>query len=270
MELGLKQVSRAVSVLEGASSSLRQKILSATLSLPSAVALAVHYQSVNGKCEIQNRLLQEAISCVEKGAATPLAGSQFKKQRREFYLVKSEQDLLSTQFDYFCDRFRRSIANGSRDEGYKDLREAFYEMTDNVVCHSGSEYGRPVMGVVAYEVSDWGGCFTVCDSGCGFVESLHRSERWRSINSHKEAIAAVVLNGATCRPNETTGGGFKGLFASLVELNSTTLLRSGDCLASIAATSAGQELEFQASPSLDGAQITVLFSLKGPPEEKFH
>lgn len=278
MKLGLKQVPQAISVLGQPSSPLYDKVLSASFSMPAAIALLVHREATRhtdagaeGLLDgVSHGLLTEVEGCLSKAAPPGTKGSIFKKRPREFYLIKGRQDLLSTKFDFFCERFRRGIANGRRDGGYKDLREAFFEMSDNVVSHAGVDATNGHLGIVGYETTPAGGCFTVCDTGCGFVESLALNEKWRSISTHADAIDAVVKRQATSRVGESSGGGFKGLFSALVQLNSLTLLRSGDCLAAISTTSRGPEIVFHPHSSLAGSQVSVFFSRAGVPVENFH
>jgi hypothetical protein len=270
MNLGLKQVSRAIAILEQPSSPLYEDVLAARLSLPSAVALVANGEVGNIERKFKNAVADEVTACLAGDGPRSPNGSLFKRQEREFFVIRSSLDLLSEKFDFFCDRFRRSITNGRRSQGYRDLRDAFFEMSDNVVSHAGVDSAGSHFGIAAYEATASGGCFTVCDTGCGFVQSLARNEKWRTITTHSAAISAVVLQQATSRPGETSGGGFKGLFAALAELNSVTLLRSGDCLASISTTGSGPELTFSPSGTMIGSQVTVLFSTSGPPAENFH
>ena len=270
MKLGLKQVSRATLILKDPSSKLYGELMNAALSLPSAVALAAHANATETECEIKHPLLTEVKESIAGKKFQLSSGSQFKKQEREIHIIRGPGDLLCRSFDFFCDRFRRSIIGGRRDQGYEDLRNGFYEMSDNVVAHSGVGAGDTSVGIVAYEATSSGGCFTVCDTGCGFVRSLNLNARWRSIDTHKAAISAVVLKQATSRSSERSGGGFRGLFAALAELNAVTLLRSGDCLAAISTSQRGPELEFHPSANIAGSQVSVLFSKSGLPGEEFH
>jgi|GEM_PF-2933935 len=280
MNLGLNQVSSAINIVEQQNSPYLAAVISAKLSLPSAVALAVYRRTLHSDQlesaetigRIESPLLAEIDSRInQQQQARSSKNSLFTKQEREIYMVRNPQDLTSNEFDFFCDRFRRSITNGKKGEGFINLREAFFEMTDNVVSHAGVSSDDPsLFGIAAYEATPAGGCFTVCDSGCGFVRSLRLNPRWQGITTHKEAISAVVLRQATSRLSETTGGGFKGLFAALVQLNSVTLLRTGDSFASITTTSGGPQITFQASKMITGSQVSVLFSTTGHPSEKFH
>lgn len=270
MKLGLKNVPRAVSILEDPSSALYDQVLQSRLSLSSAVALAFHGRSTGNQYPIQNELLMEVNSRMNLADSRQVSGSLFQKQKREIYLIRGAADLVSEHFDFFCDRFRRSVVGRRNDQGYKDLREALYEMSDNIVAHSGGKDGTQRLGIVAYEAGESGGCFTVCDSGCGFVESLSQNAKWKAVTTHHAAISAVVLQQATRRETSLSGGGFKGLFAALAELNSVTLIRSGDCLAKISTTKSGPELEFSSFAEARGAQVSVIFSKSGVPGEEFH
>lgn len=254
------------------------KVASANLSMPSAVALYLQreWAKSNGspqECildEINHEILTEIETCILGLTLRSPNESILKKRERELYLIQEPEDLLSNQFDFFCERFRRGLGGKKTDTGYRNLRDSLYEISDNVVSHAGVTKTSSSFGIAGYEITATGACFTVCDTGCGFVESLTSNERWKDRITHARAISAVVLEQATRRSGETCGSGFKGLFSALVQINSVTFLRSGDCLAEILAAKEGPQISFHAGNPMGGSQISVFFSRTGSPNELFH
>ena len=84
----------------------------------------------------------------------------------------------------------------------------------------------PCAALVGYQVTPSGLTFSVVDDGQGFLASLQRRARWKSLDSDNAALDAVVSKHATSRENQESGGGFKQMFNGLLDLNGLVILRS--------------------------------------------
>jgi hypothetical protein len=149
-------------------------------------------------------------------------------RRLEFYRLRTREDQTGLQFSLFQERFKRSmLRSGIPDNFAWALVKVLSEMTDNVIQHSGTSDGS-FSGFVGYYVENLSVTFAVADLGCGVLARLKNSEAWKHLSSSRQALRAVVTQGASCRTGQGRGEGFHELFRALVDRNAIVRLRSGD------------------------------------------
>lgn len=196
--------------------------------------------------------IQEAIKVAEQ-QVRPIAKPSDRAKESEFYRLREPEDILSDQWDLFCDRFGRSLQQRHGTRGFRDLIKAIMEIADNVFEHAGG-----CEGLAGFHFGDDHSIFSVADVGCGFLAALRPSQTWKDLGSEKAAISAVVRQGATSRDDQVTGGGFTDLFACLMEFNATVMIRSGGCVGKIFQDSGDRKLHCTIGGHLVGSQVTVV------------
>jgi hypothetical protein len=201
--------------------------------------------------------LDSALSCLNRSTGRKSKASSAPK-RFEFYRLGTPADLLSDQFDLFCDRFRRGLQARWARSGYTPLIQGLAEIADNVFEHSGNVGQRGCAALAGYHLDSERAVFSVADAGQGLLGSLKQSERWRDLASDRDAIKAVVENGATSRPKEDTGGGFKQLFGSLVDFNALVVVRSGTCVGKVFQKEGTRRLDTTVGSGAAGVQVSVI------------
>jgi hypothetical protein len=145
----------------------------------------------------------------------------------------------------------------------------FGEMGDNVVWHGSKPAEPPCIAVAGYHVANDVSAFSVIDAGQGFLASLRGTSTWRHLTSERLALDAVVTKQATSREGETSGGGFKQLFNSLLDFNGLVLLRSGNCTYRLENQHDIRKCTVRESFPVKGAQVTVIVSPTGKSCEKY-
>ncbi len=186
----------------------------------------------------------------------------------EFHRLRCIEDQTGLPFQLFQERFVRSLRNcGFPSEFAYALAGTLAEMSDNVVQHS-REGGEEFTGLVGYHVSAAYMAFAVIDIGCGLLTSLKRSPAWQHLASARDALRAVVRDGASSRTGQGRGEGFRLLFRSLASRNCRIRLRTNNASMTIADTTTrciGSEVP---SPELSGFQMSVCCALDGQPVEE--
>jgi hypothetical protein len=197
------------------------------------------------------------------------SSAPFAHQTFEAFPIRSFEDLQSNEWVLFRARFAQSATGGKKGNVYHGVSSVLAEMADNVVCHAGVSSDGPCRGLAAYHITSRSASFSVVDNGRAFLASLRTNPRWNTLGSEQEALQAVLLQRATSRVEETTGGGFTVLYNKLISFNGMVMLRSGDCCATIQNTSAPTNtLILRLARHSRGAQVTVIISKKGDPAEE--
>ncbi len=200
--------------------------------------------------------VKAAFSCLNAPVAVTKRASA-APERFEFYRLATADDILSDQFDLFCDRFRRGLQGKWARSGYTPLIQGLFEIADNVFEHAGNLGQRGCEALVGYHLGVDRAVFSVADVGQGLLGSLSRSERWSGLATDRDALKAVVELGATCRPGENTGGGFKQLFGSLVDFNALVLIRTGTCLGRVYQSNGARKLDTLVGAGVAGVQVSI-------------
>lgn len=205
------------------------------------------------------------VGVMENGRSC-LASDDFQTTPFDIFNIRTRDDLKSTQWIFFCDRFRRTASRGKQSRAVLAVTSVLREMADNVI-HGYQDGTEPCAALVGYHVTPEGLAFSVVDDGCGFLASLRRRTMWHDLRSENEALDAVVSKQATSRANQTGGGGFKQLFNGLLDLNGLVVLRSGASafvLQNEHACWKRREVETHPVP---GAQVTYHLRKTGTPIE---
>ena len=201
--------------------------------------------------------IHQALSIIEGGENSSAKPSDQAKPT-EFYLLQTSEDILSDQWDLFCDRFKRRVQREYGVRGFNDLIKAIHEIADNVFEHAGNSHLPGCASMAGFHFASDHAVFSIADVGKGFLASLRESTKWKNLTTDKAAISAVVKNGATSRENQVSGGGFTDLFSCLLEYNVTLFVRSGSCCSKIYQGSRDRVLESSVGGPLMGAQVTVV------------
>ncbi|MFO1514945.1 MAG: hypothetical protein U1F83_18900 [Verrucomicrobiota bacterium] len=210
--------------------------------------------------------LSRAINCLMEATPTPCQ-QPFGAPTLDLYRITAKKDLQRTEWQSFCDRFRRSADAGRTGEMYYTVASAFGEMGDNVVSHAFEADHKPCPAIAGFHVTNGTACFCVVDVGQGFLKSLHRKQEWSGLRNDYEALDAVVTKRATSRPGEKEGGGFKDLFKSLIEFNGKVVLRSGTSTFYMNNKGTNGDRHAVQRAFVPGSAVTAVISKTGQPEE---
>jgi hypothetical protein len=208
-----------------------------------------------------------AIGSMMGSGHRTLATDDFKTTPLDVFNVRSRDDLKSNHWIFFCDRFRRTASGGKQSRTILAVASVMREMADNVVHGYGDELA-PCAALVGYHVTASGLTFSVVDNGRGFLASLQQRDLWKKLPSENAALDAVVSKQATSRENQTSGGGFKQLFNSLLDLNGLLVLRSGSSAFVLKNEHSHWTRREVESHPVPGAQVTYLFRKGGDPAEE--
>lgn len=201
------------------------------------------------------RRLARAIECVAGGAHSETARHAVPTSEIEPIGVDADE------IPFLCERFKRSLVEhgGYSTSLANGVSGALGEMTDNVLRHSTEREGTPAPGIVGFAVNGPEFEFVVADVGRGALASLRSISAWDGLADARAALDAIVTRGATRRSGEIRGGGFRDLFAALVDLAGEVRLRSDD--AAITLDGRGdvtRRIKVHATvPPLEGFQIFV-------------
>lgn len=185
----------------------------------------------------------------------------------EFFRISGRQDLLSDDWTYFCDRFRRAASRRRQSSAVLAIVSVFREMADNVVSHAYARAEEPCSALAAYHVHETGTSFSVIDDGQGFLCSLRKNPLWEALTTENQALDAVISKQATARIGESTGGGFKQLFNGLLNLNGLVIMRSGDASCNLRGHGSAWEREDGAAHYVGGSQVTFIVGRNANPDE---
>jgi hypothetical protein len=186
-----------------------------------------------------------------------LPGDIHGVRRLEFFRLRTAEAKTSLQFQLFLERFCRSMKRQGFPKGFANaLSKVVDEMADNVIQHSG-QLPDGFSGIGGYHVESQNAAFVVSDVGRGILATLRDSPLWSHLSTAREALRAIVLQGASSRIGSGAGEGFKQLFASLVDRNSVIRLRTDDSVLMIADGLNAREGGELASPFLAGLQVSV-------------
>ncbi|HXC53128.1 MAG TPA: ATP-binding protein [Candidatus Limnocylindrales bacterium] len=162
-----------------------------------------------------------------------------------------------TEWSYFQDRFRRSLANrlSLSPKLARGIAAALGEMVDNVVQHAG--LGDTPKALVAYEVNTQSFSMSVADTGRGILSSLRENPTNRTVTSDSAALTAAVLLGAS-RRTDAPGSGFLELRQALADLQGLFCFRTGSARLQLDGRGSGERVEtISNSPELVGFQMSV-------------
>ena len=275
MFLEAKRIPEVRRLLDGPPREI-EKIRGAEISLTIALFMALSHRSAQDRAntklarsiaELDFPGVGEAIQRLEP-SSTQLSREPFGSPCFDLYRIGSKHDLLSPEWSLFCDRFRRSAANGRKGSMYRAVGGVLGEMGDNVVSHAFESEDKPCAAIAGFHVAGETACFCVADCGQGFLRSLRRSPAWSVLPTDNQALEAVVNKHATSRTGETEGGGFKQLFNSLLDFNGLVVLRSGSCTFRLENNRDVRHLTTLNSLHTPGSVVTVAIARAGRPLEQ--
>ena len=252
-----------------------EKLRGAALSLSAALFLgiALDREAKSGRSESTEKFRGLKMPGVEEaverlGRENGVSADAFGAPTCELYRIGSEADLISDEWTLYCDRFRRSAANGKKSDMFRGVGGVLGEMGDNVVSHAFAERRKPCAAIAGFHVTPEAACFCVADAGQGFLRSLRRRDIWEHLKTDQEALDAVINRHATSRDKETEGGGFKQLFNSLLDFNGLVIIRSGSCTYVLKNEANVRRLTARNSIHVEGSEVTVVICQQGGPAER--
>lgn len=198
-------------------------------------------------------------------------GNVFEARRFEFRRIDSETwGRGEEKWHLFEQRFLSGLRNcGFASEFAHGILRVFHEMAENVTQHGGFGDG-PAEGLAGYHVDSGRFAFSIGDLGCGFLRSLQESTFWSGLRTEKDALKAVVYQGASRRTGQGEGEGFKQLWRALADHGALVRIRSGIAVAAIRPTQEGREAEISAIFESTGSHISVCCALGKSPAESNH
>ena len=176
-------------------------------------------------------------------------------RQSEFMAFASAEDVTAEGAEFFKSRFWKSslhVGFAKRVANY--LAAGLHEMMTNAVQHS---YTTIPM-LAGYAVYPKMAQFAVVDVGQGVLAALRRSQTYRNLRLHSDAIRLALRPGVTSDPSGTGGFGFNDVFQALAEEWGFMRFRSGE--ACLVADGTGLTPEAGAShpvPPLPGFQVSV-------------
>ncbi|MSU58836.1 MAG: hypothetical protein EXS35_11840 [Pedosphaera sp.] len=138
-------------------------------------------------------------------------------------------------------------------------------MADNIVQHA-KQPGR-AHGIVAYQVTSRAMCFAVADVGQGILKSLSQSSAWKHLTTEREAILAVVQDGATSRASANHGDGFKQVHRALTGCNGQMRFRSGNSVLTLEGRTDPKTAVTKSVAAMGGFQLFVSCELENKGEK---
>lgn len=182
----------------------------------------------------------------------------FEHKTFEFRKIDSscwESD--ATDWNLFEQRFLSGLRRGGFGSDFAHgILKSFHEMSENVAQHGA--FGQSLCeGLSAYHVEPGKFAFSVGDLGCGFLRSLQESESWKHLQGGRDALSAVIHEGASRRMGQGEGEGFKELWKAMSDHGALVRIRSSDAVAKILPSLTGREAEISTSPDTLGAHISV-------------
>jgi hypothetical protein len=241
-----------------------------SVSLPAVIDLACwakHQADSSDKLGLQTCLRGPNLACVREWiAGTPriLRNESFRPQSLEFALVAAGTS-QSREFYFFQERFKAAIrSNGFSVQLASALVGALKELVENVEQHSGIA-GDRVDGLVGYQVHGARVTFSIGDTGCGVLASLHKNPDWALLKNSAAALTAIVHQRASRRIALGDGEGIKQLFKSLADLNGWLRFRSGDAFVELRGNGTARREARGTAVASAGLQIAVTCSLTALP-----
>lgn len=215
------------------------------------------FQCLTAVADTGHPLWHELMAEWASRERTELTGDLHGTRRREFFRLRTIEDKTSLGFSLFLERFCRSLkAQDFPKEFANALAQVMDEMADNVLQHSGP-IADGFSGIGGYHVEANRAGFAVVDIGCGILSSLNGSSTWKHLSTARDALRAIVAEGASSRTGQGPGEGFKQLFASLIDHNALVRLRSDDSVLIVADGRNEREGGELRSPILRGVQVSV-------------
>lgn len=195
-------------------------------------------------------------------------GGQFQRRAFEFRMI--DEGCWNADFEnwhLFEQRFYSGLLRSGFSSGFASgLMKVFHELADNVVQHGGLGEGQ-ARGIAGYHVDRGQFAFSIGDIGCGYLRSLQASQSWSGLKSDREALLAVIHQGASRRDGQGEGEGFRLLWKALADHGTLVRIRSCAAVASIRPTSSGREAEVSTAPLAEGSHISVCCTLGKPTVE---
>ncbi len=192
----------------------------------------------------------------------------FEQKTFEFRKIKSaswNDDTL--EWNLFEQRFLNGLRNGGFTSDFSHgVLKAFHEMAENVVQHGA--FGLSMCeGLAGYHVEPGRFAFSIGDFGCGYLRSLQESDSWKHLEKGRDALSAVIHEGASRRTGQGEGEGFKELWKALSDHGANVRIRSNDTVARILPTHLGREAEIATFLKASGSHISVCCCLGEPTSE---
>ena len=182
----------------------------------------------------------------------------FEHKTFEFRKIDSSRwESDATDWNLFEQRFLSGLRRGGFASDFAHgILKSFHEMSENVAQHGA--FGQSFCeGISAYHVEPGKFAFSVGDLGCGFLRSLQVSDSWKHIQRGRDALSAVIREGASRRMGQGEGEGFKELWKALADHGALVRIRSSDAAAKILPSLSGREAEISASIETLGSHISV-------------
>jgi hypothetical protein len=178
--------------------------------------------------------------------------------QREYWPLGSKDALESARATFLL-RFRRLLRerSGLTGNGALAIAMAAFEMADNTIQPSGPDAEHPAAGAWGVEVHSNRVCFAIVDRGRGMFRSLTSSNKWKHLESAREALEAGVLRHAS-RRRDGDGGGFRDLTAALADLSGTLRFATDDVVLQLDGSNQAQRVHRRQNRPL----------LRGPPERE--
>lgn len=202
-----------------------------------------------------------------RNESASVGGDEYGVRVFECFRLRQTEDQTGPQIALFQARLGRSMeSRGFPNPFAYAVAGVLAEMTDNVIQHSGRT-AEGFTGLAGYYTEDNHVAFAVTDLGRGILARLQDVHEWKHLKSAREALRAVVTQGASSRHGQGSGEGFKQLFQSLSDRNAIIRIRTGDRSLTIADGKNEREGGELGSPVLAGVQVAVSCTLKQRAEE---
>ncbi len=181
-------------------------------------------------------------------------------RQQELYPIINKESLLDSMIWHpFEARLTRSLIRiGQVPQAHTSgLHGVLYEITDNIIQHSGLTEAEPARGITAYQVTPKRFWLGICDVGRGALASLRTNPKWKFLNTDAEALNAILDKQASRRLFDDYGGGYKKLLQTLAEVGYLVELRTGSCCIRLTLNNGKIVRNVYACPPLQGFIITI-------------
>ncbi len=253
-------------VAEGATSGLQTSTVS-DVTVGAALELACAARTWRSEDEKAGlRLLEDLAARLPllRAAADALSGQE--TQLADAVLRPLDRGLVVDSASEFFMRFQQALrGHGFANRLDYGIVEAFKEMADNVIQHSGSSVEEPAPAIVGYRVRPESMTFAVADVGRGVLASLRTNPRWTLLENAREALVAAVCKSATRRTGVTEGNGFSNLHRALADVFGHLRFRSGGASLSLDGRTSPRQAASKAAVEAQGFQLSVTCSLRNIP-----
>jgi hypothetical protein len=253
-------------VAEGAAGALQTEGVS-DVTVGAALELAcagANWRSVDDKVGL--KLLEDLAARVPLLRAAIDAFSGRETQLSDALLRPLDRGLVvDSASDYFM-RFQQALRyHGFANRLDYGIVEAFKEMADNVIQHSGPSVDEPARAIVGYRVRHESMTFGVADLGRGVLASLKTNPRWTLLTNAREALVAAVCRRATRRAEVTEGSGFSNLHRALADTFGHLRFRSGGASLSLDGRASPRHAASKDTVEAKGFQLSVTCCLSNLP-----